>query len=58
MGVVLKGTRISFDGRGSDEFLPLRSTNSKPTHVILCHILSAQYPERYRNSSNDGHFRF
>ena len=34
----LKGSRISFDGRGSNGFSPLRGTNSKTTHVIFCHI--------------------
>ena len=32
----IKGTRILFDGRGSNEFLLLRGTNFKTT----CHILS------------------
>ena len=35
----LKCTRISFDGRGSNKFLPLRSTNFKTTHVLFCPII-------------------
>ena len=51
----LEGTRISFDGPGSNGFLPLRDTNAKSS----CHILLAQYPKRNCNSnSNGGHFRF
>ena len=29
----LKGTKIWFDGRGSNECLPLRGINTKTTHV-------------------------
>ena len=52
----LKGTRISFDGCGSNDFSLLRGTKSKTTHVIFCQIVLAQYPKRFRDNSNGGHF--
>ena len=57
----VKVTRISFDGRGSKKFWPLRGTDLEQHWLSSsCHIFSAHYPKRYgnRNKSSGGHFRF
>ena len=46
---ILRGTRITFDGRCSNGFL---------LYVIICHFLLAKYREKYWDNSNSGHVRF
>ena len=49
-----EGITVSFDGRGSNGFLPLKGNNSKTS----CHIFLTQYSKRHCNNFNGGHLRF